>query len=187
MKITVRGNDFYLSPWLNYRDIDNIIKWFQDGIYEDWVIDDTYKVLYPRTEPDKLARLERHKQIVAKYGKFATAIIRDGNKDLIGEIDFIFNTPANTKNTAEISYWLAKPYWGTGITTAVISEMCKIGFTDFKLNKIIAHVSSDNPGSARVLEKNGFKQEGYLREHFYRMGVYEDTIFYGLTRKDWSS
>ena len=46
---------------------------------------------------------------------------------------------------AEIGYWLAKPFWGQGIMTAVVRRACQYAFEEFGLVKIIAHVSPANP------------------------------------------
>ena len=39
-----------------------------------------------------------------------------------------------------------------------------------------------NKASCIVLEKNGFIQEGYRREHIYKDGCYHDLILYALWR-----
>ena len=65
---------------------------------------------------------------------------------------------------AEIGYWLAKAFWGRGIMTAVVQRVCQHAFQEFGLVKIIAHVVTHNPASARVLEKCGFAQESVRRQ-----------------------
>jgi RimJ/RimL family protein N-acetyltransferase len=83
---------------------------------------------------------------------------------------------------AEIGYWLAKPYWGRGIMTAVVQRACEFAFVEFGLVKIVAHVLSENAASAKVLEKCGFVQEGYLRKHFLKDGKYLDVRLFGLVK-----
>ena len=39
-----------------------------------------------------------------------------------------------------------------------------------------------NTASARVLEKCGFEQEGYLRKHFQKHGQFVDARLYALIR-----
>jgi len=81
---------------------------------------------------------------------------------------------------AEIGYWLAKPYWGRGIATDVVRKVCAHARTEFGLAKIIAHVFAFNTASARVLEKCGFEQEGYLKQHRLKDGRLLDSRLYGL-------
>jgi ribosomal-protein-alanine N-acetyltransferase len=89
---------------------------------------------------------------------------------------------AGKSHLAEVGYWLAKPYWDRGIMTAVVQRMCRHAFEEFGLAKIIAHVASHNPASARVLEKCGFQQEGFLRKHFLKDGQFIDARLFGLLR-----
>jgi [ribosomal protein S5]-alanine N-acetyltransferase len=42
-----------------------------------------------------------------------------------------------------------------------------------------------NAGSRRVLEKLGFRKEGYMPERWIVDGVTADTEFYGLLRSHW--
>jgi [ribosomal protein S5]-alanine N-acetyltransferase len=83
---------------------------------------------------------------------------------------------------AEIGYWIAKPYWNRGIMTAVVRRACQCAFEEFGLIKIIAHVFDANPASARVLEKCGFEQEGYLKKHYLKDGQYLDVRLYARLR-----
>ena len=44
------------------------------------------------------------------------------------------------------------------------------------------HGFSHNPASARVLEKCGFQQEGFLRKHFLKDGRFIDARLFALLR-----
>ena len=66
--------------------------------------------------------------------------------------------------------------------TAVVQRACQHAFEEFGLVKITAHVFSHNPASARVLEKCGFQQEGFLRKHFLKDGQFVDARLFGLLR-----
>lgn len=83
---------------------------------------------------------------------------------------------------AEVGYWLAKPFWGRGIMTAVVRRLCRHAFDEYGLAKITAQVSLHNPASARVLEKCGFQQEGCLRKHFLKDGRFIDARLFALLR-----
>jgi ribosomal-protein-alanine N-acetyltransferase len=66
--------------------------------------------------------------------------------------------------------------------TAVVQRVCRHAFEEFGLVKITAHVFSHNTASARVLEKCGFQQEGFLRKHFLKDGQFIDARLFGLLR-----
>lgn len=78
----------------------------------------------------------------------------------------------------EIGYWLAKPYWNQGIMTNVLQVFSEYCFDQRELSRIEAGVFSHNKASMRVLEKAGFKKEGYLKKCFIKNGRYIDSILY---------
>lgn len=83
---------------------------------------------------------------------------------------------------AELGYWLAKPFWNQGIMTSVVSAVCRHAFQTLGLVKITAYVFSFNASSARVLQKCGFEQEGYLRKQILKDGNLIDSIVFGRCR-----
>ena len=89
---------------------------------------------------------------------------------------------AGKSHRAEVGYWLAKPLWGRGIMTAAVQRVCQHAFEEFGLLKITAHVFIHNSASARVLEKCGFQQEGFLRKHFLKDGRFIDGWLFALLK-----
>ena len=66
--------------------------------------------------------------------------------------------------------------------TTVVQRLCQHAFEEFALVKITAHVFLHNPASARVLEKCGFQQEGFLRKHFLKDGRFIDAMLFALLK-----
>lgn len=64
---------------------------------------------------------------------------------------------------ADLSYILAKEYWGKGVVTEASKLAVKAGFEEFHLARMQAYTLTTNIGSQRVLEKCGFQREGLLR------------------------
>lgn len=67
--------------------------------------------------------------------------------------------------TAELGYYLAREYWGRGIVTEAVRQLCERVFAQTDILRIYAEPFSDNVGSRRVLEKAGFQLEGILRRN----------------------
>jgi RimJ/RimL family protein N-acetyltransferase len=42
-----------------------------------------------------------------------------------------------------------------------------------------------NPASGKVLQKNGFVQEGLLRQRVRKWGVFEDVALLAILHRDW--
>lgn len=75
---------------------------------------------------------------------------------------------------AGIGYWLAEPYWGQGIMTRAVQITTDLGFDEFGLVRIYAHVFPFNKASMRILEKAGYMVEGLLRKEALKDGEYLD-------------
>ncbi len=54
-------------------------------------------------------------------------------------------------------------------------------FKEFSLHRIFAKAFSNNPASARVLEKAGFVLEGRLRKNVIKDGQILDSLLYAKT------
>ncbi len=62
-----------------------------------------------------------------------------------------------------------KEFRGKGIAQTLLDETVTF-LKERKMRKLIARVKSDNKQAITLFERNGFKQEGYFREH-YRKGI----------------
>lgn len=82
--------------------------------------------------------------------------------------------------SAELGYWIARPYWGRGYATESARGVLEIA-------RIIGHhrVSAghftDNPASGRVLRKLGFRPTGQVvQRHSLARGRAEPLVEYAL-------
>ena len=88
------------------------------------------------------------------------------------------------RRSAELGYWLGKPFWGRGIMTAAVTAMCRDGFGTWDIVRIHAEPFARNAASRRVLEKAGFTLEGTLRQSVYKNGEMLDSCIYALLREE---
>jgi RimJ/RimL family protein N-acetyltransferase len=77
-----------------------------------------------------------------------------------------------------------KEYWGRGYGTEAKLLLLKHAFDILGLEKICAEVTVINPRSKRYLEKTGYKEEGYLRRHYFAEGKMIDAYIMALFRED---
>ncbi len=87
------------------------------------------------------------------------------------------------RKTAEIGYWLGEPFWGMGIVTDAVSAVVPVAFGMFDIARIQAGIFSNNPASARVLEKCGFVPEAVLKDAVSKNGELMDEIMYARFRE----
>ena len=87
------------------------------------------------------------------------------------------------RKNAELGYWLAEPFWGNGIITAVIPQMIAYGFEHFDIERIFARPFGRNIASQKVLEKAGFQLEARFERTIYKNGRFEDELVYAIRHK----
>jgi ribosomal-protein-alanine N-acetyltransferase len=145
------------------------------------IYDRTLRIPFPYSEASADEWLALVAKITEQQGRPVQCAIRTADDALIGGCGFD-GFQAGKSHRAEVGYWLAKPYWGQGIMTAVVQRACQHAFEEFGLVKITAHVFSHNPASARVLEKCGFHEEGFLRKHFLKDGKFLDARLFALLK-----
>ena len=145
------------------------------------IYDRTLRIPFPYTDASADEWLALIAKITEQQGRQVHWAIRSAEDALIGGCGFS-GFQAGKSHLAEVGYWLAKPYWGRGIMTAVVQRLCRHAFEEFGLAKITAHVFPLNQASARVLEKCGFQEEGFLRKHFLKDGRFIDARLFALLR-----
>lgn len=168
------GNGIRLTQFRR-TDKDALI----EHLSERDIYDRTLRIPHPYTSADADRWLDSVEEAAERTGRSIQWAIRDETEKLIGGIGldgFLGSQP----HRVEIGYWLAKPFWGRGITSAVVKAVCQHAFDELGLVKITAHVFSFNDASARILEKSGFVQEGLCPKHFIKDAAFVDTRLYGL-------
>lgn len=87
---------------------------------------------------------------------------------------------------AEVHFWLGAQFWGLGYCTEAVAALTGYAFAQDDIDRLYARTLGSNPAAARVLEKNGFIQEGRLRRHIHVGGVAQDLALHGLLREDYA-
>jgi RimJ/RimL family protein N-acetyltransferase len=87
--------------------------------------------------------------------EFVRAVQHNG--DLIGAVGYI---EAEDKEEAEIGYWIGKPWWGRGYATEAARALMEHCFGDCEFRRLTCGHFIDNPASARVIAKLGFRRIG---------------------------
>ena len=88
----------------------------------------------------------------------------------------------------DVSYFIGqKDCWGKGIATEAVGLAVRYAFLERKLSKVKAGVYAGNIASQKVLEKNGFRREGCLRQEVLTASGREDCYLYGLLRDEYQT
>lgn len=134
---------------------------------------------YPYTEKDAEDYI-RAMLAADAQDTFAYAVCVDGRA--VGSIG-AFRQGNIHRRTAELGYYLAEEYWGKGIMTAAVRQLCEKLFAETDLLRIFAEPFTYNTGSRRVLEKAGFLLEGIMKCNAVKNGAVLDMALYALTKE----
>lgn len=133
---------------------------------------------YPYTEQDGMSYISA--MLSADENEtFAFAIIVDGKA--VGSIG-VFHQGNIHRQTAELGYYIAEEYWGKGIMTEAVIQICEYVFEKSDIIRIYAEPFAYNAASCRVLEKAGFQYEGTLRSNAVKNGKVIDMKMYALLK-----
>ncbi len=112
--------------------------------------------------------------------------------DWIGELDdgavagicFIGAlSPENRRG--EIGYAVHRDHQGRGLASEMVECVIGHAFEALALHRLEADVDPRNEASLRLLEKQGFREEGRLRERWQATGELQDSVILGLLAPEW--
>ncbi len=112
---------------------------------------------------------------------FAFAITADDK--VAGSIG-VFRCDNIHSRTAEMGYYIGEPYWGRGLGTSAVKQVCNYIFEHTDIIRIFAEPFDYNAASCRVLEKAGFHLEGILRKNAVKNGRVLDMKMYSLVKEE---
>ncbi|GLQ88321.1 GNAT family N-acetyltransferase [Dyella flagellata] len=116
-------------------------------------------------------------------GHSVTCVIESRDTgEVIGDCG-LFNGVSLSRR-AEIGYCLGRKYWGKGYMAEAADALIEHGFKQAGLHRIEADIDPRNLPSIQLIERLGFRREGYLRERWLIGGEVADTVLYGLIQSD---
>ncbi|MDU7337443.1 MAG: GNAT family protein [Clostridium sp.] len=145
----------------------NILKNLRDGLPYPYTISDAESFI--------------HAMLGAEPGsQYAFTI--DVSGKAVGSIA-VFRQANIHFRTAELGYYVAEPYWGQGLGTDAVRQICNYVFQKSDILRIFAEPFAYNTASCRILEKAGFTSEGILRKNAVKNGEVLDMKLYSLVKE----
>lgn len=142
-------------------DMTQIPHPYEDGVAEKWI-------------------RSTHEEFEKEEGAtFAITLREEGS--LIGAIGLGHK---DAHGTAELGYWVGKPYWHRGYCTEAARAVLGYGFHELCLHRICAYHFRRNPASGRVMQKIGMQHEGDYPKEARKCGIFEDLVLYGILKSD---
>lgn len=85
---------------------------------------------------------------------------------------------------AYLGYWIDHEREAQGLTSEAVHAALEFAFGTLALHRVQAGVMPHNLGSIRVLEKNGFRKEGFAERYLQIAGRWEDHVIFAITAEE---
>jgi 8-oxo-dGTP diphosphatase len=105
----------------------------------------------------------------------------DGQELLLGVVGLRLEPKARL---GMLGYWVGRRFWGHGVAGEAAGKLVRWGFANLSLDRIQAKVATDNPASAAVLRRIGFRQTGEGLAHSVARGGDRPVWQFEATRDD---
>ncbi len=86
--------------------------------------------------------------------------------------------------TGNLGFWVGRRFWGHGVATEAAGAVTRWALANLEVDRLVAHVATDNLASAAVLRRIGFRNVGTGRERFLARGGEHPVIRFEATRAD---
>ena len=128
------------------------------------------------------SRLKRGRDEAKAGTDYTFFIFTRSDEELVGGIT-LSNVRRRAAQFVNLGYWMGHKFAGQGYMTEAVGLVVPYCFETLGLHRIHAAFLPDNQASRRVLEKNGFTEEGYAENYLQIDGKWADHVLFGLTRE----
>jgi ribosomal-protein-alanine N-acetyltransferase len=115
---------------------------------------------------------------------YAFGVFETDTDELVGRVA-LSNIVRGAWHNATLGYFITKDRGGRGYASAAVEQAVAFAFNEARLHRVQAGVMPRNNASVRVLEKNGFRHEGFSPRYLNINGVWEDHDLYAITVEEW--
>lgn len=133
----------------------------------------------------RVKRARQEAEAATDYTLFIFLAEGDG-ETLAGGIT-LSNIRRRAAQFVTLGYWMGERFAGQGLMTEAVGVTLPFVFDTLDLHRVQAAFMPVNTASRRVLEKNGFVEEGRAERYLQIDGRWEDHVLMGLTKERWQS
>tara|TARA_B100000029_G_scaffold507051_1_gene590927 strand:+ start:24 stop:590 length:567 start_codon:yes stop_codon:yes gene_type:complete len=173
----LESENIILRPF-EEKDLEKWTSWFNDK--------NTTLYMNKRVFPNTLAQQEAHlkNSKVDKNNLQFAIVLKNKEESLVGsigihKIDWVHRT-------GDISILIGEDIGlGKGIGKQAIKILVEHAFVKMNLRKVTAGMWSNNIGSKKAFEANGFILEGTRRNQYDANNQLHDCLDYGILKEEW--
>ena len=120
---------------------------------------------------------------LARDEAYTFLIFDSANDELLGGIT-LGGVRRGVSQSGTLGYWMGVSHAGRGRMTRAVAATVEFAFSRLRLHRIEAACIPENAPSIALLERNGFKREGYARGFLRINGAWRDHVLFGLIETD---
>jgi RimJ/RimL family protein N-acetyltransferase len=175
----LKGKNVLLRP-IKRSDISYFLKWFNDPEVVQYL-----EMYLPMTEMSEEKFIEELGTTRAKSDVILVIEVIEGTSTKpIGNCGLHEIDSKDRKALFGIVIG-EKDYWSKGYGREAARLMINYGFQQLNLHRISSGAFAFNERSMKLQKEVGFREEGRLRQAFFKNGQYHDLIQFGLLREEW--
>ncbi|HWG04396.1 MAG TPA: GNAT family protein [Beijerinckiaceae bacterium] len=177
----IHGDGIYLRPgemsdyaeWAALRETSRAFLTPWEPI---WPADDLTRAAFRR-------RLKRHTEEIERDESYPFLIFRENDDTLIGGLT-LSQVRRGVAQASTLGYWMGEPYSGKGHMSRAVRATVAFAFATLRLHRVEAACLPHNVASIQLLERVGFKREGYARSYLRINGIWQDHVLFALVETD---
>jgi ribosomal-protein-alanine N-acetyltransferase len=161
------------SEWVALREAsrDFLTPW-----EPTWPADDLTRASFRR-------RMKRYSEDQRSDLAYPLFIFRKSDGVLVGGLT-LANVRRGCAQAGSLGYWMGAAYAGKGHMTAAVAAVLPFAFGTLRLHRVEAACIPANVASIRLLEKTGFRREGFARQYLCIDGIWQDHLLYARLKDD---
>jgi len=141
-----------------------------------WATDDLTRGSFRR-------RIKRYSEDQRSDLAYPFFVFRKADNVLVGGLT-LANIRRGCAQTGNLGYWTGAAHARQGYMTAAVGSLLPFAFQTLRLHRVEAACIPANVASIRLLEKTGFRREGFAREYLCIDGVWQDHLLYARLKHD---
>jgi [ribosomal protein S5]-alanine N-acetyltransferase len=141
-----------------------------------WPADDLTRASFRR-------RIRRYAEDQRSDLAYAFFVMRQSDNGLVGGLT-LANVRRGCAQAGSLGYWMGAPHARQGYMTAAVKALVPFAFGTLRLHRIEAACIPANTASVKLLEKTGFKREGFARQYLCIDGIWQDHLLYARLKDD---
>ena len=166
-----------LNDWPAWAELRHASRDFLTPWEPAWAPDALGRAAYRR----RLRRLAKDESDELGFGYF---VFRREDDALLGGIT-LSDLQRGAAQSATIGYWMGRRHAGQGYMAEALGVVLDHSFGLLGLHRLEAACMPENARSQTLLERCGFRQEGYAWQYLRINGVWHDHLLFALLATDY--